>query len=158
MLRDWLHSNYENEAVVREFYNSLYRNEGEWLIHEGRNLEDSHVANEEFRQRTLYQKNMADLFRVEFSPAHWVAERQRDDFRDLLFQHLDECRRRAWQARTAQRISWNFITTSWDEGLDKCSELSTFEDPLPRIDYCPWLKKDSSRLGFPRHLWHVPSK
>ena len=158
MLRDWLHSKYEIEAVVREFYNSLFCDEGESLIHEGRNLGDSHVANEGFRQRTLYQKVMADLFRVEFSPAHWVAERQEDVFGDLLFHHLDECRRLAWQARTAQRISWRFTTTSWNEGLDKCSEFSTFEDPLPRIDYCPWLTKDSSRSGFPRYLWHVPSK
>ena len=158
MLREWLHSKYEIEPMVREFYDSLYRNEGALLMYEGRNREESHVVSEVFRQRTLYQKLMADLFRVEFSPAHWVAERQEDVSRDILFHHVDECRRLAWQAKTAQRISWKFTTTSWNEGLSKCSEFSTFENPLPRMDYCPWLKKDSSRSGFPRYLWHVASK
>lgn len=158
MLRDWLHSDYEIEPVVREFYDSLYCNEEASLIHEGRNLKESHVKDEAFRQRTLYQKVMVDLFRVEFSPAHWVAERQKVVFRDLLFQHVDKTRRKAWQARTAQRISWKFTSVSWTEGLDKCNEFSSFKNPLPRMDYCPWLKKDSSRSGFPRYLWHIASK
>lgn len=158
MLKDWLHSKYEIEAVVREFHSSMYRNDRASLIHEEGDLLESHVANEVFRQRTLYQKVMADLFRLEFSPAHWVGERQEDVFNDLFFNHLDNCRRLAWQARTAQRISWKFTTISWFEGLDKCSEFSTFENPLPRMDYCPWLRKDTSRSGLPRYLWHIPSK
>ena len=35
MLRDWLRSKYEIEPVVREFYDSIHRNEEESLIHEG---------------------------------------------------------------------------------------------------------------------------
>ena len=158
MLQEWLHSKYEIEAMIRELYDWLYLDRMTSLVYEGQRSE-SHIANNKWRQRTLYQKVMADLFRAEFSPRHWVAETKQDVLKDLLFREVDNCRRLAWQARTAQRISWKFTCVSWNEGLEKSTKLfTTFENPLPRTKYCPWLKKDLSRSGFPRYLWHITSK
>ncbi|KAI4141330.1 MAG: hypothetical protein L6R39_005400 [Caloplaca ligustica] len=157
MLGEWLQSDWEFEPVVRELHDSIYCNEDASLIHEGQDLETSHVGDEVFRQRTLYQKLMADLLRVESSPAHWIAERGPEVYGDFMFDYLDKCRGSAWQLRTAQRISWNFTSVSWFDGLNKCSTFQVFENPLPRMDYCPWLKKDLSPSGFPRFLWHIPS-
>lgn len=99
-------------------------------------MEDSHLANEEFRHRTLYQKVMADLFRIEFSPAHWIAEAEEGEalLKDFYFHHLDECRRLAWQARTAHRISWKFTSLNWSQALENCSECSIW-----RIQHQEWI-------------------
>lgn len=160
MLREWLHSEYETKETVQEIYNWLYSHGPGFLTFEGQSVRDSHLASEEVRHQTLYQKVMADLFREEFSPAHWVAvvEDSEQLPKDMLFNSLDGARRLAWQARTAQRISWKFTYLSWDEGLDNCNKCSFFENPVPRMYYCPWLKRDRSRSGFPRYLWHITSK
>jgi hypothetical protein len=170
MLHDWIHSKHEIEPVVRPFAQSLFDTETELIIHESLDDSetlkdcDSHIMSEDFRQISLYQKVMADLFRMEFSPAHWVGEQYRSgDFKGIKFQRaqfeeLDYCRRQAWQVCSAQRISWKFTSVSWGEGIENASNSKIFTNPHGRNDPCPWLKRDKSREGFPRYLWDISLK
>ncbi|EXJ65786.1 uncharacterized protein A1O5_11027 [Cladophialophora psammophila CBS 110553] len=61
MLREWLHSEYEIEGTVQEIYHWLYIDGPGIVAFEGQSARDSHLASEEVRHRTLYQKLMADL-------------------------------------------------------------------------------------------------
>lgn len=161
MLFEWLHSHIESQDVVQWFQHSLYDTNTEDLVHECQD-DNSHIANEKFRQSTLYQKVMADLFRIEFSPAHWVGAEEdlpgSHELRMTRFRKVDECRRLAWQARTAQRISWKFTSVSWNQGVEFSTNCNVFKNPLARMDYCPWLNRDLSRDGFPRYLWNIREK
>ena len=60
---------------------------------------------------------MADFFRIEVSPAGWAGVEQDQPggyvLRMTRFPKVEQCRRLAWQARTAQRISWKFTSVSW---------------------------------------------
>ncbi|RDW57493.1 hypothetical protein BP6252_13753 [Coleophoma cylindrospora] len=164
LLHDWIYSKYELESVIHPFRRSLYDMETDALIHDALDDNDSHVLNEGYRHLTLYQKVMADLFRIEFSPNHWVSEHYRKrvqhgiEFQGDEFETIDYLRLRAWQVGTAQRISWKFTLVSWNDGLDMSSTSKAFENPSRRIDYCPWLKRDKSRSGFPRYLWDIVQK
>jgi len=152
MLQEWIHSKLEDKALVHGFVKSLYDDDDPAFTYEGDEAKQSHLMETDWRQLTLYQKLMADLFQVEFSPAHWVASGEK------RFDIVEKCRRLAWQVRTAQRISYKFTSHSWSEGLDRCDTWTNFENSLPRMDYCPWLERDRTRSGFPRYLWHVSSK
>lgn len=152
MLKEWLHGEYQPSALIEQLYENIQAE-----IYPSNSAEcpdDSHIMDEKFRHLTLYQKLMADLFRMEFSPPHWCAT----GFFVKIYV-LNSCRTSAWEARTAQRISWKFASVSWNKGLDQCcSNSCSFENPLPRKDYCPWLTKDVSQSAFPRYLWHIESK
>ena len=147
--------------MVQWFHHSLYDTGTEGLVHECQD-DDSHIANEMFRQLTLYQKVMADLFRIEFSPAHWAGAEEDQPgshgLRMTRFGEVDECRRLAWQARTAQRISWKFTSVSWGQGMDISTNCNVFKNSPARMDYCPWLNRDLSRDGFPKYLWNIREK
>jgi hypothetical protein len=170
MLHDWIHSKYEIESVIRPFSRSLYDMETDALIYEALDDQeasddnDSHVLNKEYRHITLYQKVMADLFRMEFSSNHWVSKHYRKkafrviEFQGDEFESIDYLRLRAWQVWTAQRISWKFTSISWNDGLGMSNNSKAFENPSGRIDYCPWLTRDKSRNGFPRYLWDIAQK
>lgn len=170
ILQDWIHSKYELEAVAHPFARWLHDADVATLGHElldeddGVEARDSHIMHKGFRHASLYQKLLSDLFRKEFSPAHWVGERYRQkethgiNFHNHEFGDLDYCRHRAWQVCVSQRVAWKFTILDWNQGLENSTTSQVFENPLERKNYCPWLHKDKTREGFPRYLWDVAQK